>query len=114
MDERVFVHWFSFGEPEMPRSYSGDLREQVTEAVETEASRREAAKRFEISANSAVRWLQCWQETRSSAPKPRGGSVSPLEQHAARIMALVAEQPGLTLKETVAEPLKRRIRTSSS
>jgi transposase-like protein len=55
MDERVFVHWFSFGEPEMPRSYSGDLREQVTEAVQTEASRREAAKRFEISANSAVR-----------------------------------------------------------
>jgi hypothetical protein len=29
-------------------------------------------------------------------------------------MALVAEQPGLTLKETVAEPLKRRIRTSRS
>ena len=34
----------------MPRSYSGDLREQVIEAVEMEgASRREAAERFDIS-----------------------------------------------------------------
>ena len=31
----------------MPKSYSGDLRERVIEAVETGASRREAAERFE-------------------------------------------------------------------
>jgi transposase len=98
----------------MSKSYSGDLRERVIEAVETGASRREAADRFEISTSSAVRWLQCWRESGNSAPKPRGGSVSPLDEHAAQILALVAEQPDLTLIETVAELRKRRIRTSRS
>ena len=43
----------------MPKSYSGDLRERVIEAVEIEgASRREAAERFGVSVSSGVRWLQ--------------------------------------------------------
>src|SRR6202040_4298257 len=33
----------------MPKVYSCDLRERVIEAVETGASRREAAERFEVS-----------------------------------------------------------------
>jgi transposase len=98
----------------MPKSYSGDLRERVIEAVETGASRREAAERFEVSASSAVKWLQRWREGGSAAPKPRGGSISPLEQFGARILALVAERPALTLEETVAELRKLRIRTSRS
>ena len=36
----------------MPKAYSGDLRERVIEAVETGASRREAAERFEVSVSS--------------------------------------------------------------
>ena len=99
----------------MPKSYSGDLRERVIEAVKMEGvSRREAAERFEISASSSIRWLQRWRDRRSAAPKPRGGSVSPLEAHADRILTLIAEKPDLTLKETLAELLKRRIRTSRS
>jgi transposase len=99
----------------MAKAYSGDLRERVIEAVEVEgASRREAAERFDISASSAVKWLQRWNDSRSAAPKPRGGSVSPLETHAEWILALVAERPDLTLKETLVELLKRRIRTSKS
>jgi transposase len=98
----------------MPKSYSGDLRERVVEAVEAGASRHEAAERFEISVSSAVRWVQRWNSTGSCAPKPRGGSVSPLEGWAEDILALVAEQPDLTLDETVGELLKRRIRTSKS
>ena len=99
----------------MPRAYSGDLRERVIEAVEQEgASRREAAERFGISASSGVKWLQRWHETGRAAAKPRGGSVSPLEEHAAAILGLVAEQPDLTLKETLVGLLKRRIRTSRS
>ena len=47
-----------------------------------------------------------------SAPKPRGGSTSPLEEHAAQILALVAEQPDLTLEETILVLRKRRICTS--
>jgi transposase len=98
----------------MPKSYSGDLRERVIEAVETGASRHEAAERYDISVSSAVRWVQRWNETGSCLAKPRGGSVSPLEQHVELILALVAEQPDLTLEETVAELFKRRIRTSQS
>ncbi len=37
-----------------------------------------------------------------------------MEAHAERILALVAERPDLTLKETLVELLKRRIRTSKS
>ena len=99
----------------MPKSYSGDLRERVIEAVTMEGvSRREAAERFDISASSAIRWVQRWDESGSAAPKPRGGSISPLEPHAERILTLVAERPDLTLMETVAELLKRRIQTSKS
>src|SRR5262245_17418545 len=99
----------------MPKSYSGDLRERVIEVVTMEGvSRREAAERFDISASSAIRWVQRWDESGSAAPKRRGGSVSPLEVHAERILTLVAERPDLTLLETVAELLKRRVQTSKS
>jgi transposase len=104
-----------FGGLAMPKSYSGDLRERVIDAVTMEGiSRREAAERFDISASSAIRFVQRWDESGSAAPKPRGGSVSPLEEHAERILSLVAERPDLTLMETVAELLKRRIQTSKS
>src|ERR1700752_745210 len=98
----------------VPKAYSCDLRERVIEAVDAGASRREAAERFEVSVASAVKWLQRWCEKRSAAPKPRGGSISPLEEFAAEILALIAEQPDLTLLETVAALRKRRIRTSRS
>ena len=98
----------------MPKAYSGDLRERVIEAVETGASRREAAERFEVSVASAVKWLQRWRKKRSAAPKPRGGSISPLDEFAAEVLALIAEQPDLTLVEAVAELRKRRIKTSRS
>ena len=99
----------------MPKSYSGDLRERAIEVVEMEgASRREAAELLGVSVASTVRWLQRWHDVGSAEPKPRGGSVSPLEEFAAQVLALVAEQPDLTLVETVAELRKRRIRTSRS
>ena len=98
----------------MPKAYSGDLRERVIGAVEQGASRREAGERFEISASSSIRWLQRWHETGSAAPKPRGGSISPLEEVAEEVLALIAEQADLTLVETVAELRRRRIRTSRS
>ena len=98
----------------MPKAYSGDLRERVIEAVEAGASRHEAAEYFEVSVASAVKWLQRWNKERSAAPKPRGGSVSPLEVFASEILAVVAEQPDLTLDETLVELRKRRIKTSRS
>ncbi len=98
----------------MPRAHSTDLRMRVIDAVEAGASRREAAELFEVDASTAVRWLRCWNETRCCEPKPRGGSLSPLERYAEQILALVVEQPDRTLEEIVTELRKRRIRTSKS
>ena len=98
----------------MPKSYSGDLRGRVIESVESGASRHEAAELFEVSVSSAVRWLQAWRKDRRATPKPRGGSVSPLEDHAAQILALHAEKPDRSLLESVGELSKRRIKTSKS
>ena len=72
----------------MPKSYSGDLRERVIEAVEAGASRREAAESFNLCPSSAVKWLQRWHDTGSAKAKPTGGSTSPLEAHAERLLAL--------------------------
>ena len=96
----------------MPKSYSSDLRERVIEAVTAGASRREAGELFEISASSSVRWLQRWDENKSAVPKPRGGSISPLEKFTSQILALVDKKPDLTLVETTKELRKQRIRAS--
>lgn len=98
----------------MPKPCSVDLRERVLEAVMAGASRREAAERFEISASSAVKWLQRFDETGSIAAKPTGGSTSALEEHADFLLALIAEQSDLTLDEVVAAMRKRRIKGSRS
>jgi transposase len=93
----------------MPKPYSDNLRERVIEAVVAGASRREAAESFSLSASSAVRWLQRWRDTGSARAKLSGGSTSPLEEHVEWLLALVAEQPDLTLDEIVAAMRKQRI-----
>jgi putative transposase len=103
-----------FGGRSMPKPCSLDLRERVLETVESGASRREAAERFEVSASSAIKWMQRWHETGSIAAKPTGGSISPLEEHADFLLARIAEQPDLTLDEIVAAMRKRRIAGSRS
>ena len=98
----------------MPKAYSLDLRERVAEAVAAGASRREAAERFEVCPSSAIKWMQRLRETGTVAPKPNGGSRSPLEEHAYWLLALIGEQPDLTLDEVVAAMRKRRIAGSRS
>ena len=99
----------SGGTKSMPKPYSDDLRERVIEAVVAGASRREAAESFSLSASSAVRWLQRWRDTGNARAKLSGGSTSPLEEHVEWLLALVAEQPDLTLDEIVAAMRKQRI-----
>jgi hypothetical protein len=53
-------------------------------------------------------------QDRECGAESRGGNVSRLDDHAARILALVAEKPELSLEETVAELKKQRIQTSRS
>src|SRR5215217_5003730 len=66
----------------MPKAYSADMRGRVIAEVEGEASRREAAEEFEVSASTAIIWVKCFRETGRCAAKPRGGSISPLDTHA--------------------------------
>lgn len=58
--------------------------------------------------------MQRFEQTGSVAARPRGGSPSPLEQHAEFLLDLIAEQPELTLDEIVAATRKRRITSSRS
>jgi len=91
-----------------------ELRERVVNAVVSGASRREAADWFDVSPSSAIKWMQRRQATGSIAPKPSGGSVSPLEAHATFLFALIARQPDLTLDEIVVAMHRRRIGGSRS
>jgi hypothetical protein len=46
--------------------YTGDLRIRVIEFVEAGGSRREAAEQFQVSASSAIRWVQRFREDGTS------------------------------------------------
>jgi transposase len=83
------------------RAYSDDLRALVVGEVTGGTSRRSAARRFKVSASSAIRWVERHAETGSvsarKTPKPR----SPLEPHASWLLELIAKEPDLTLAEIV-------------
>src|SRR5215471_3014563 len=94
--------------------YPGELRRRVIGFVEAGGSRREAAEQFDIGVSSAIRWVQQFQSEGITEPKPCGGSISPLEKHSERILALIAEHRDLTLNEIVSLLRRQRIRTSRS
>ena len=94
--------------------YPGELRVRVIGFVEGGGSRREAAEQFDVSASSAIRWLQRFRDDGTSEPMSRGGSTSPLEKHAQRILALIRERQDFTLDEIVLALRKRRIPGSRS
>jgi len=89
-----------------------DLRERVIEAIAAGASRRETAEHFGLSPSVVIIWAQRHHATGSIAPKPCGGSMSPLEEHKDFILGLVKGQPDMTLDEIVAALAKAKIRCS--
>jgi len=98
----------------MARPYSDDLRARAIAIVEGGASRHEVAALIEVSPSSVINWLRRWRDDRSSAAKPSGGSVSPLEKHADWLLALIAEHPDLTLDEAIKLMRRRRLAGSRS
>src|SRR5215207_1836192 len=96
----------------MAKPYSRDLRERVVLAVEAGATRQAAGDRFGVSDSSAIRWVQRWRAEGDFAANRRGGSTSPLEEHAAVLLALTVERPDLTLDEWWVMLRARGIRTS--
>lgn len=96
----------------MPAPYSDDLRERVISRVEGGASRREAAEHFEICASSAIKWLRRFEDTGQCKAMPSGGSVSPLDEHAPVLLAVIGEKSDMTLDEIVVAVCKRGIACS--
>ena len=90
----------------MPGAYSGDLRSRVIEAATNGGSIRSAARRFKVSASSAIKWMQQFRETGSAVAKPTGGDrrSQRIGEHAEWLLALAAAEPDLTLTE-----VKRRL-----
>ena len=83
-------------------AHSDDLRSRVVEDILAGSSWRQAAKRFKVSAASAVRWAQLHGQTGGVSPRPRGGkSRSPLEPHASWLLDLTTAEPDLTLEAIV-------------
>ena len=94
--------------------YPVELRMRVIDFVEGGASRRDAAEQFEVSASSAVRWVQRFRDDGTCEPMRRGGGTSPLEKYSRQILALISARRDLTLNEMVSALHKRRIPGSRS
>lgn len=85
----------------MARAYSEDLRRRVIAAVEAGASCRQAAKRYEIGASTAIRWVARLRKTGTSAARPQGGDrrSQRIEAHAGLILSAVEDRGDITLAE---------------
>jgi transposase len=82
------------------RPYSEEYRRRVVEEIAEGNSRRGAARRFKVGVSSAIRWKKRLDETGSAARAPRSAkSRSPLEPHAAWLLALIRAEPDLSLEE---------------
>src|SRR5262249_31129360 len=94
--------------------YPGDLRIRVIQFVEAGGSRRDAAEHFEVSARSAIRWLQRFHEDGTFGPMPRRGGGLPLKNYPKQILDFMGDQRNLTLNELVSILRKRGISASRS
>jgi transposase len=68
---------------------------------------------FEVSASSAIKWMQQWRRDGRTAPsKVRGHRRAVLEPHAEWLLALIAKQADVTLEEVRALLRERGIEVS--
>ena len=97
----------------MVKPYSEDLRIRVVGRVEAGHPVREVAETFGVSASSVVKWSQRKRETGSVAAKPMGSrQARSLAAERDWILARIAENPDVTLRELVAELEARAVWTS--
>ncbi len=85
----------------MGKLMSIDLRSRLVAAVAGGASRRAAARRFGISAASAVRWVQAVSTAGTVEAKPQGGDTRShrIEAFSSVILRAVAAQKDISLVE---------------
>lgn len=78
---------------------SQDLRCRIVDLVNSGTSRRQAARHFQVSVSSAIRFAKQAKETghvKVAARKPRKSRLDPFHDS---ILAWIAAQPDLTLAE---------------
>ena len=81
---------------------SQDLRLRIVDLVGSGVSRREAARRFKVSASSAIRFVKQAEEVGHVEVKKRKKRKSKLDPFRAAIVGWIAGQPDLTLAELCA------------
>jgi transposase len=100
----------------MPSALSADLRERVVVAIEAGASRREAARRFEVSPASAVRWHEAFVREGRTRARPMGGDQRShaIEAQADLIRQTYEAKPELFLRELRARLAEHGLRVGVS
>jgi transposase len=81
---------------------SDDLRKRVVEAVVSSGlSRNAAAKRFDVSIASAVRWVKRYEATGEISPKPSGGDrrSGRIEAQRGYLLGVIRRTPDIMLLE---------------
>jgi transposase len=97
----------------MGAPYSLDLRERVVAAVASGMSRRAAAKCYQVSISTAIRWVTRADQTGSPAALPMGGRKPfALAAEGEWIRARLAEKPDITGRELLAELHERKVNVS--
>ena len=81
---------------------SRDLRLRIVDLVASGVSRREAARRFKVSASSAVRFVRQAGEVGHVEVKKPKKRKSKLDPYRANIAGWISEHPDLTLAELCA------------
>ncbi len=88
----------------MTRPLSDDIRKRLVLAVDGGLSRRSAARRFDVAASTAIKWVDQWRRAGHIRPRPQGGDKRShrIEAHRGEILALVEDRPDITLAEIAA------------
>ena len=88
----------------MTRPLSDDIRQRLVLAVDGGMSRRSAARRFDVAASTAIKWVDQWRRVGHIRPRPQGGDKRShrIEAHRVEILALVEDRPDITLAEIAA------------
>jgi transposase len=85
----------------MGKSYSSDLRTRISDHVAAGHSRRDAARRFGVSASCAIKLTQRVAKTGSAAPAKQGRppGAGKVAHFMAKIVGWVEAQPDISMAE---------------
>ena len=82
-----------------PGTYSQDWPKRMIRAVAASTAARAAARIFQVIESTKDQTAKALRETGSVSASKRSPRESPLEQHAAWLLGLIAEEPDLTLQD---------------